>query len=59
MTANLTFDLLASPAGARRGTVTPFLVAGGGLMRHSDRFGPNTFSSSEGAVTGGAARACG
>ncbi len=53
LTANLTVDLLVPPVDARRGTVIPFLVAGGGVMRHSDRFGPNTFTSSEGAVTGG------
>jgi hypothetical protein len=49
-TGNLTFDVLA-PRPARR--VTPFLVIGGGLFRHSDRFGPETYSSVEGAVTGG------
>jgi len=53
VTGNLTFDFLVAPSDARRGTVNPFLVAGGGLMRHSNRFGSNTFTSSEGAVTGG------
>ena len=53
VTGNVTFDLLTAPVDARRGTVTPFLVAGGGLMRHRDRFGSTTFVSSEGAVTGG------
>ena len=53
VTGNLTFDFLVAPSDARRGTVNPFLVAGGGLMRHSSRFGSNTFTSSEGAVTGG------
>lgn len=53
VTGNLTFDVLIAPAGARRGTVNPFLVAGGGFMRHSDRFGADTFTSAEGAVTGG------
>jgi hypothetical protein len=54
LTGNLTFDLIVPPVEARRGTVNPFLVAGAGLMRHSDRFGTTTFTSSEGAVTGGA-----
>jgi hypothetical protein len=53
LTGNVTVDLLVPPVEARRGTVTPFLVAGGGLMRHSNRFGSNTFASVEGAVTGG------
>lgn len=53
VTGNLTVDFLVAPADARRGTVNPFLVVGGGLMRHSDRFGATTFTSSEGAVTGG------
>ena len=50
VTGNVVFDVLAPTAtGPRR--VTPFLVAGGGLFRHSDRFPRGTFSSSEGAVT--------
>ena len=53
LTGNLTVDLLVPPVDARRGTVNPFLVLGGGLMRHSNRFGSTTFTSSEGAVTGG------
>jgi hypothetical protein len=48
VTGNLTFDVL--PPG---GAVTPFLVAGGGLFHHEDRFGDRTFASSEGAFTGG------
>lgn len=48
VTGNLTFDLVRPD---RR--VTPFLVAGGGVLRHRDRIGPNEFSSMEGAVTGG------
>jgi hypothetical protein len=31
--------------------VEPCLVAGGGYMRHSDRFGGATFSSGEGSFT--------
>jgi hypothetical protein len=50
LTGNLTFDVL-SPRPGR--TVTPFLVIGGGLMRHSDSIGAGTFSSTEGAWTGG------
>jgi hypothetical protein len=53
VTGNLTFDFLTPPFEARKGTVNAFLVTGAGLMRHSDRFGPTTFTSSEGAVTGG------
>jgi hypothetical protein len=53
VTGNLTFDVLRPAGGVRRGIVQPFLVAGGGLMRHSDRFGASTFTSAEGAVTGG------
>ena len=50
VTGNLTFDV----AGDRgSGRLTPFLVVGGGLMRHSDRFGAVTFSSTEGAFTAG------
>lgn len=48
LTGNVTFDIL--PPGRK---VTPFLVAGGGLFRHSNRFGGQSFSSSEGAFTGG------
>jgi hypothetical protein len=47
LTGNATFDF-------RRGHVTtPFLVAGGGLFRHSDRFGGVAFSSTEGSFTAG------
>ncbi len=51
VTGNLTFDLAG--ASGRPPRVTPFLVVGAGLMRHSDRFATTTFTSSEGAVTGG------
>ena len=50
VTGNLTFDLLRPAAGR---PVEPFLVIGGGFSRFSDRFGATTFSSVEGAVTGG------
>lgn len=50
VTGNVMFDVLApNAAGPRR--VTPFLVAGGGLFRHTDRFQSGTFSSIEGAFT--------
>lgn len=51
LTGNVTFDLL-SPAPRR--PVMPFVVAGAGLFRHSDRIGQRPFSSSEGAFTAGA-----
>jgi hypothetical protein len=51
LTGNLTFDVIAPRPSSR---VTPFLVIGGGVMRHTHRIGPLSFSSSEGAVTGGA-----
>lgn len=47
VTGNITFDVFSN----RR--VTPFFVAGGGLFRHSDRVGFGSFSSTEGAFTGG------
>lgn len=50
VTGNLTFDIVTRTASRR---AIPFLVIGGGLMRHQDQFGPARFSSTEGAVTGG------
>ena len=52
LTGNLTFDLLR-PRQGKPPRVSPFLVAGGGLFRHTDRFGGASFSSSEGAFTAG------
>jgi hypothetical protein len=52
LTGNLTFDVLPPRDGHPR-RVTPFLVAGGGFFQHSDRFGASTFTSYEGAFTGG------
>ncbi len=48
VTGNATFDLLPP---SRR--TTPFVVAGAGLFRHSQQFAGRTFSSTEGAFTGG------
>jgi hypothetical protein len=53
VTGDIAVDLLVPAGGIRSGSVQPFLVAGAGMMRHSDRFGQATFTSSEGAVTGG------
>ena len=47
-TGNVTFDFLSGPH-----AVTPFLVAGGGIFRHGDRFFGQTFSSTEGSFTAG------
>lgn len=49
LTGNITFDILPPDR-----PVTPFFVVGGGLFRHSDRFGSASFSSTEGAFTAGA-----
>ncbi len=53
LTANLTYEAVPL-RDARRGTIGAFVVAGGGAMRHRDRFATSTFASWEGAVTGGA-----
>ncbi len=48
LTGNVTVDFVPGRA------VTPFVVAGGGLFRHSDDFGARgKFSSTEGAFTAG------
>ncbi len=52
LTGNVTFDLLPV-RGGRRPRVGPFLVAGAGLFRHTDRFGQRDFSHVEAAATGG------
>ena len=49
VTGNVWFDLLRPGAGRR---VTPYVVAGGGFMRHRDEF-ITDFTSTEGAFTGG------
>ena len=60
LTGTLTWDLVSPPeARQNRSTgrtalrLVPFLVAGGGVMRHENRFVNETFASWEGAVTGG------
>lgn len=52
LTGNLTFDL-RSPRQGRPPRVSPFLVAGGGFFRNTNRFGTLDFSTVEGAFTGG------
>jgi hypothetical protein len=52
LTGNLTFDVMA-PLQGRPRRVTPFLVVGGGFFQHSDRAGSFSFTSYEGAFTGG------
>ncbi len=52
VTGNLMVDLLAPTADQPKRT-TPFVVVGGGLFRHSDRFNGRSFSSTEGAYTAG------
>jgi hypothetical protein len=47
ITGNVTFDFVASPS------ITPFLVAGGGIFRHSDKFSGRKFTSTEGTFTAG------
>ena len=48
-TANLQLDLVRAGGGA----VQPYALVGAGFFRHTDGFGQVTFSSVEGAVTGG------
>jgi hypothetical protein len=52
LTGNLVVDVLAPTADRPRRT-TPYVVIGGGLFRHSDRFLTGTFTSTEGAFTAG------
>ena len=52
VTGNLTLDLRRTPPAGRRGVV-PYVVIGGGLFQHRDRFGRESFVSYEGAFTGG------
>lgn len=52
LTGNVTFDLLRSPDDRAR-RVMPFIVGGAGLFRSTRRFGQTSYSSTEGAFTGG------
>jgi hypothetical protein len=52
LTGNLVFDFLGAAA-PRSPAVIPYVVVGGGLMRHSNRFGGRTSSGVEGAWTAG------
>ena len=52
LTGNVVIDVLAPTADRPRRT-TPYVVAGGGLFRHSNRTFTGTFSSTEGAFTAG------
>ena len=52
VTGNLIFDVLSPRAGTSR-RVTPFLLAGAGLMRHSNQFSGRSFSATGGAATMG------
>ena len=51
VTGNLWFDVLGPGAGGPR-RLTPYLLAGAGLMRHTNRFATR-FTAHEGAVTAG------
>jgi hypothetical protein len=47
ITGNVTFDFVAG----RR--ITPFVVVGAGMFRHTDTFSGQTFTSTEGSFTAG------
>ena len=53
LTGNVMVDLLA-PTASRPRRTTPFVVLGGGLFRHTQRFLTGTSASTEGAFTLGA-----
>ena len=56
VTGNVTWDFVA-PEARRAGVIVPYVVGGAGFFRHSDRFGPSSFASTEGTFTaGGGAR---
>jgi hypothetical protein len=50
-TGKLVFDILPPRAGGR--PVVPYVVADGGFFRHTGRVGTGTFTSHEGAASGG------
>lgn len=53
LTGNLTIDFM-SPESGRPAAFTPFIVVGGGLFRHSQRFGAEAFASIDPSFTAGA-----
>jgi hypothetical protein len=52
VTGNVTYDFVG-PRRAGRDRVVPYVVAGAGFFRHTSRFGPRGFATTEGAFTGG------
>jgi hypothetical protein len=52
VTGNVTWDVLA-PTNRRPRAVTPFFVAGGGVFQTREHLFNSTYTSSEGAFTGG------
>src|SRR4029434_3828349 len=51
-TGNLIFDVLR-PIDNRPRRIMPYLLAGGGVFQHRDRFFSRTFTATEGMFTGG------
>ena len=57
LTGNVMYDFRGPGPGGRQVRVAPFVVGGGGLFQHAERFGPTRFSTQEGGFTaGGGAR---
>ena len=54
LTINMAVDFLVRHAGSRTATVNPFVIGGGGIMRHANRVGTRPISALEGAWTAGA-----
>lgn len=52
LTGNMTFDIFVPISAAMR-RANPFVVVGGGLFQHRQRFQSGEFTSTEGAFTGG------
>lgn len=52
VTGNVVWDFVSRGV-PRPGLVVPYVIGGAGFFRHSDRFGPMSFSSTEGTFTGG------
>jgi hypothetical protein len=51
VTGNVTYDFVSWRP--RAPLLVPYVVGGGGFFRHAERFGSQTFTSYEGAFTGG------